>query len=107
MASNRVGKAGPDKHDEIVITFRKEKDNTYTKLTKTLSRDWKTGGISQMKRLPAVEEGPYTLSTQEDYDEKVSPLGMLRRAASGECLLQGEGVFRSWACLSGRLVVGV
>jgi len=24
-----------------------------------------------MKRLPAVEEGPYTLSTQEDYDEKV------------------------------------
>ena len=71
MASNRVGKAGPDKHDEIVTTFRKEEDNTYTKLTKILSRDWKTGGISQMKRLPPTEEGPYVLSTEEDYDEKV------------------------------------
>lgn len=71
MASNRVGKAGPDKHEEIVITFRREEDKTYTKLTKILSRDWKTGGISQMKRLPATEEGPYIISSEKDYDEKV------------------------------------
>lgn len=71
MASNRVGKAGPDKHEEIVTTFRKEEDKTYTKLTKILSRDWKTGGISQMKRLPPTEEGPYILSNEKDYDEKV------------------------------------
>ena len=66
----RVDKAGPDKHDEIVITFRREEDKTYTKLTKVLSRDWKTGGICEMKRLPAVEEGPYILSKEDDYDEK-------------------------------------
>ena len=71
MASNRVDMAGPDRHDEIVTTFRREEDKTYTKLTKILSRDWKTGGVSQMKRLPATEECPYILSTEKEYDEKV------------------------------------
>ena len=71
MASNRVDTAGPDKHEEIVTTFRREEDKTFTKLTKILSRDWKTGGISQMKRLPPTEEGPYVLSSEEDHDEKL------------------------------------
>lgn len=70
---SRIDKVGPDRHDEIVTTFRQEKDKTYTKITKTLSRDWKTGGISQMKRLKPVEEGPYEITTDtENYDEKVS-----------------------------------
>ena len=63
--------AGPDKHDEIIVTFRKERDKTYTKITRTLSRDWKTGGIKAMKRNKPVEEGPFTLASSTDYDEKM------------------------------------
>ena len=71
---SRIDKAGPDRHDEIVTTFRKEEDKTYTKITKKLSRDWKTGGISQMKRqYPVIEEGPYEITADsKNYDEKVS-----------------------------------
>ena len=53
--------AGPDKHDEIIITFRKEQDKTYTKITRTLSRDWKP-----------IEEGPFELANSSDYDEKMA-----------------------------------
>ena len=70
----RIGKAGPDYKDEFIVTFRREENQTYTKITKQMSRDWKTGGISQMKRqYPVVEEGPYEITTDsENYDEKVS-----------------------------------
>jgi len=64
--------AGPDKHDEIIITFRKEQDKTYTKITRTLSRDWKTGGIKVMKRNKPIEEGPFELANSSDYDEKMA-----------------------------------
>jgi hypothetical protein len=65
--------AGPDKHDETVVTFRKEADGMYTKVTKTMVRDWKTGGIQQLKRLKPIEEGPFVLlKAPDDYDEKMS-----------------------------------
>jgi hypothetical protein len=68
-----IDTAGPDKHDETVVTFRKEVDGTYTKVTKTMSRDWKTGGVQQLKRLKPVEDGPFVLSRDPDtYDEKTS-----------------------------------
>ena len=28
-----IDKAGPDRHDETVVTFRKEPDKTFTKIT--------------------------------------------------------------------------
>ena len=34
-----IDTAGPDKHDEFIITFRREPDKTYTKVTKKMSRD--------------------------------------------------------------------
>ena len=68
-----IDTAGPDIRDETVITFRKEKDKTYTKITKTLSRDWKTGHIRKGYSKP-TEDGPYVLVSDElqDFDEKVS-----------------------------------
>jgi len=67
-----IGKAGPDKHDEVVVTFRKESDGTYTKIKKVMSRDWKTGGIKQMKKIPTEESGPFSLvSVKDSYDETV------------------------------------
>ena len=72
ISRKAIQRAGPDKHDEKIITFRKELDKTYTKITKTMSRDWKTGGIKEMKRKPPVEEGPYILVQNEaECDEKM------------------------------------
>jgi len=67
-----IDKAGPDKHDEFIVTFRREPDKTYTKVTKKMSRDWKTGYVKEMKREKPVEEGPFELTNDSsDYDEKV------------------------------------
>jgi len=64
--------AGPDRRDEKITTWRKETDKTYTKITKIVSRDWKTGLTKEMKRDKPVEEGPFvqTLDTEEA-DEKM------------------------------------
>ena len=68
-----IDKAGPDRHDEIIITFRREPDGTFTKITKTMSRDWKTGDVKEMKRSKTIEDGPFELITDTDnYDEKMS-----------------------------------
>ena len=65
--------AGPDRHDELVVAFRREADGTYTKITNIMSRDWKTGGVKQFKRDIPVESGPYALvkDSTEDFDEKM------------------------------------
>ena len=67
-----IDKAGPDNRDETVVTFRKEADKTYTKVTKTMTRDWKTGQVKKGFTRP-IEDGPYTLVQEhaKDFDEKV------------------------------------
>jgi len=69
-----IDRAGPDRHDETIVTFRREADKTYTKITETMSRDWKTSQIKSMKSSKSIEEGPYVLveGSKEDFDEKVS-----------------------------------
>jgi hypothetical protein len=73
ISRKSIQHAGPDRHDEIVVSFRREKDGTYTKVTSIMSRDWKTGGVKQFKRDTPVEDGPYTLIKEGsgDFDEKM------------------------------------
>ena len=67
-----IDRAGPDLHDEVSITFRREPDKTYTKITKITCRDRKTGEVKSMKRLEPVEEGPFeVVQDSESYDEKI------------------------------------
>ena len=63
--------AGPDKKKEEVITFKKEQDGSYTKVTSYVERDYKTGTAKSLKS-ETKEEGPYELtSDSEGYDEKM------------------------------------
>lgn len=67
-----IDKAGPDRHDEFIVAFRKESDKTYTKVTSKISRDWKTGITKEMKRDIPIEDGPFKLTNNIlDYDERV------------------------------------
>jgi len=64
--------AGPDKKKEEIVTFRKEANNTYTKIISTVERDYKTGLANSSKRSKPVEEGPYVMTSNlSDYDEKM------------------------------------
>ena len=70
-----IGIRGLDKKEkeECIITFRREEDKTYTKITKTMTRNTSTGELKYMKRKnPIVEEGPYRLvSATSEYDERM------------------------------------
>lgn len=61
------------KFEETLVTFKKEDDGTYTKITKTLTRNRITGAATHQKKIhPIVEEGPYILTSNlDDYDEKM------------------------------------
>lgn len=75
-----IDMAGPEPHTEISVSFRRNADGTYTKVTAKSVRDWKTNQIRK-GRVKPIEEGPYILTlnpgeadesvTYEDIDETI------------------------------------
>ena len=75
---SRVPVKGQVKFDEVVVTFKREHDGSYTKQTKRVTRDRQTSSVKYYKKNnPVIEEGPYVAVTpDEDYDEIMSFEGM-------------------------------
>jgi hypothetical protein len=65
-----IDRAGPDYHKEKTVSFRRESDNTYTKVITHTVRNWKDSQIKQSKD-ENIESGPYELSNEDEYDEKI------------------------------------
>jgi len=72
-ANGKVGIKGISNFPECVITFRKESNSTYTKITKRVTRDRSTSAVKYYKKNnPIIEEGPYQLVTNSDnYDDQI------------------------------------
>lgn len=72
MAKNYARKAGPEIHTEALVSFRRNRDGTFTKIVKTPTRDWKTG-IKRSGPTKPVETGPFILTLdKEEADESQS-----------------------------------
>ena len=60
-----IDMAGPEPHIETSVSFRRNDDGTYTKITATSVRDWKTNQIKKGRKKP-IEEGPFVLTLNPD-----------------------------------------
>ena len=69
----KAGISGINKFDEVVTSFRKNEDGSYTKVMKRMTRNRTTGAIKYLrKNNPIIEEGPYMLvEPTADHDESI------------------------------------
>ena len=54
-----IERSGPDIHEELSVSWIRNPDKTYTKVTNVTHRDRKTGKVKPMKRLKPVSTGPF------------------------------------------------
>lgn len=68
---SRIPAKGQTKFDEVVVTFKRERDGTYTKQTKRVTRDRQSSSVKYYKKdNPVLEDGPYVaVKKGDDYDE--------------------------------------
>lgn len=76
--SGKARISGINKSNEVIVTFKKEKDGTYTKQTKRVTRDRYSSSVKYYrKNNPILEEGPYILVFEnDDFDEAVAYEGL-------------------------------
>ena len=76
--AGKAGIKGISKFDEVIVTFKKEHDGTYTKQTKRVTRDRNSSAVKYYrKNNPVVEEGPYLLVLDGgDFDETMTYEGL-------------------------------
>ena len=68
MGTKQIDTIGPDFHEEIATSFKKQKNGQYRKLLTTSRRDRKTNTV---KELGTEETNDFYEATEEnDYDEK-------------------------------------
>jgi hypothetical protein len=70
LAKNYAREAGPDKHDEDILSFKQNKDGTFTKIVVPSIRDWKTNQRFKGKIKP-IESGPYIIVNSPDEADEV------------------------------------
>jgi len=70
LAKNYARQAGPEKHNEDILTFRQNKDGTFTKIVVPSIRDWKTNQRFKGKIKP-TEIGPYIVINNPDEADEI------------------------------------
>jgi hypothetical protein len=70
LAKNYAREAGPDKHDEDILTFKQNKDGTFMKIVVPSIRDWKTNQRFKGKIKP-IETGPYVVVNSHDEADEI------------------------------------
>jgi hypothetical protein len=72
-----IDEAGPDVHEETSVSWTRETDGTYLKVTKVTHRDRKTGAVKPMKLLKPTTEGPFkVVASAEGADDHFEYLGL-------------------------------
>jgi hypothetical protein len=69
-----IRRAGKDEVDETIVTFRKDPDGTYTRITETIRRDCRTGGVKPKGKSSSQEAGPFELvkNKSDGFDDKMA-----------------------------------
>ena len=70
MGRKSIEKAGPDYHEEVTVTFRKNSDGLYKKIISKARRERKTDTVKEL--CDEETDELYELVHEDSYDEKVS-----------------------------------